>query len=388
MPLAGALYIIDILRGEKQEKIIKNKPHKLIKTWGEGKEYSKAQWCYLALQFFQNNLYERDGEDGSLHLTDKGRKVNTTKITPDDRFWGFPVDLVDIDLENSVIVELDTYEPDSEQYDYDPVLFERLRHKRRNIAEEELTQASRVLRRDSLKEIATRLPQTADEFNQIRGIGKVKMKYADDFLPIIHAYCEEHEADSAEIETEVTNTYEPVSEESNEHIPALFEKLRAKRKELAEAEQIQASRVMPIDSLKKMVTQLPQSVKAFRRIHGVGKVRMKYADDFLPIIRAYCKEYGVKPVENTTKALNTSKLTSKDPNEYDPELFELLQVERDKIFETEGDRVYEAFHDKALQAMATHFPTSEESFIQISSVGPERFNKYADIFFPYNSCIL
>ena len=134
------MYIIAILRGEKREKIIKNEHHKLIKTWGKGKEYSKAQWCYLALQFFQNNLYQRDSEDGSLHLTDKGRKVNTTKITEADRFWGFSVDSVDMDLENSITAELNTYESE-EQYQYDPVLFERLRHKRRNIAEQENNQS-------------------------------------------------------------------------------------------------------------------------------------------------------------------------------------------------------------------------------------------------------
>ena len=192
---AGALYIIDILLGEKQERIIKNKHHKL-RTWGIGKEYNKAQWYYFALQFLQNNLYERDGEDGSLHLTDKGRKVNTIKITPADRFWGFPVDSVDMDVENSVTAELNTYESEfEEQYQYDQGLFEKLCHKRRNIAEEELIQASRVLPRDLLKEMATQLPQTPEAFGYIKGIGKVRMKYADDFLPIIQAYCEEHGID-------------------------------------------------------------------------------------------------------------------------------------------------------------------------------------------------
>ena len=213
---AGALYIIDILRGETQEKIIKNKHHELP-TWEIGMEYSKAQWYYLALQFFQNNLYERDSEDGSLHLTDSGRKVNTTRITPTDRFRGFPVDSVDMDSENSVIIELDTYESVSDEpYDYDPGLFERLCHKRRNIAAEELIQASRVLPRDLLKEMATQLPQTPEEFGQIKGIGKVRMKYADDFLPIIRAYCEKHRTDSTETKTEGLNTNDAISKKRDE----------------------------------------------------------------------------------------------------------------------------------------------------------------------------
>ena len=299
---AGALYIIDILRSDNQEKIIKNKHHKL-RTWGIGKEYNKAQWCYFALQFFQNNLYDPDREDGSLHLTDKGRKINTKTIAPDDRFWGFPADLVDIDLENSVIVELDTYESVSdEQYDYDPVLFERLRYKRSSIAEEDRIKASQVLPRDSLKEMATELPQSLEEFGQIKGIGKVRMKYADNFLSIIRAYCEKHEVDSAESISEAPNTHEPVSDKPIPDTQELFENLCDKRKVVAAREKLPLHHIFSNKTLEEMVTQLPQSVEAFRKIHRIGRVKTeKYADDFLPIIRDYCKEHRVGSVEKTTK---------------------------------------------------------------------------------------
>ena len=400
---AGALYIIDILRGENQEKIIKNKHHKL-RPWGKGKGYSKAQWCHFALQFFQNNLYERDGEDGSLHLTDKGRKVNTTKITPADRFWGFPVDSVDMDSENSITLELNTYESKSEeQYQYDPGLFEKLCHKRRNIAEEELIQASRVLPRDSLKEMATQLPQTAEEFNQIRDIGKVRMRYADDFLPIIRAYCEEHEIDSTERETEELNNSESAqehkidsveneveepnisesaSEESNTYAPELFERLRDKRKELAETEQIQASRIMTIASLKKMATQLPQSVKAFRQIQGVGSVRMQYADDFLPIIRDYCQEHGIVSIEEGSETLNTYEAISEGQDAYSQELFERLRDKRKTIADEEGVRTFRVFWNRTLEAMATFFPQTKEEFLQIQHVTSAKAEKYANDFLP------
>ena len=69
--------------------------------------------------------------------------------------------------------------------------------------------------------------------------------------------------------------------------------------------------------------------------------------------------------------------------EYSRKLFELLRTERDRITEAEGvPYLYEVFHDKALQAMATYFPTSEESFRQMPSVGPARSEKYADVFLP------
>ena len=74
------------------------------------------------------------------------------------------------------------------------------------------------------------------------------------------------------------------------------------------------------------------------------------------------------------------------PSEVSPEyssgLLELLRTERDKITEMEGVLPYEVFHDKVLQAMATYFPTSEESFRLMPGVGPARSKKYADVFLP------
>ncbi len=401
---AGALYIIDILHGEKQEKIIKNK-HNKLSTWGIGLEYSKAQWCHLALQFFQNNLYERDEEDGSLHLTDKGRKINRKKITSDDQFRGFPVGMVDMDSENSIIVELNTYESESEeQYQYDPGLFEKLCHKRRNIAEEELIQASRVLPRDLLKEMATQLPQTPEEFGQIKGIGKVRMKYLDDFLPIIRAYCEKHGVDSAESISEAPNTHEPVSNKPIPDTQGLFENLCDKRKVVAAREKLPLHHIFSNKTLEEMVNQLPQSVEAFRKIHRISRVKTKkYADDFLPIIRAYCEEHNIDSTESETEELNTFESTqeheidsvegeTQEPNAsesvsaesdtYSPELFEQLRDKRKTVADREGVPAFVIFWDKTLEDMATYFPQTEEEFIQIHRVSPNTTEKYADDFLP------
>ena len=267
----GEVYIIDVLRGSKQRKILDNE-HDQIKTHGKGREYNKEQWRYLVHQFLRDQLLERDPRYGSLRLTEKGWAVLKSR----EKYWGFPVNIV-----NTI----------------------------------------------------------------------------------------------TEIETDTHN-------EPNTYAPELFEQLRTKRKSIADQERLPAYCIFHNRTLQAMANQLPQSVEEFRKIYGIGSVKtQKYADDFLPIIRAYCEEDDVKSVENTTKAPNAYDSTSEAPNEYSPELFDLLQTERNKIYETEGDRVYEAFHDKALKAMATYFPTTEESFIQISSVEPERFNKYADIFF-------
>ena len=372
----GETHIISILLGSMAQKVVRNK-HDELPTHGVGKEYSKVQWKNLAQQFLQHKLLKRDAQHGNLHLTPKGREV----LKGSRKFWGFPVESIDrptselkpthSQVENS-IEALKTSEPVSEEPILDTQeLFERLCDKRKVVAAREKLPLYYIVSNKTLQEMVTQLPQSAETFRKIHHIGPVKAgKYADDFLPIIRTYCEEHRIDSAESETKTLNTNEVTSEVVNEYDQELFELLQNKCKVLAQAE---GSGIFTNRTLKEMAAHLPQTKKEFRQIHGVGFVKTKkYADIFLKIVRDYCKKHRSEFSRNTTEA----------PNEYSPELFELLQTERNKIVETEGDRVYEAFHDKALRAMATYFPTSEESFIQISSVGPERFNKYADIFFP------
>ena len=312
---AAALYMIDILRGERTEEIIEN-GHDELSTWEIGKEYSKAQWYYLALQFLQNEFYKLDAADGHLRLTDTGQAINTRTISPDTRFWGFSVGSVDMDWENSDTVELNTNDfPLEEQYDYDLLLYERLLEQRRRIADRAQIRASQVLRINLLREIAATLPQSEEEFRQIRGIGEVRMQYADDFLPIIRAYCEEHEVDSTERETEQLNTSESAqgheidsveneteepntsesaSDEPNEYAPELFELLRAKRKTVADDGEVPAFVVFSNKTLEAMATYFPQTEEELQQIYGVGPAKVeKYADAFLPIIRDYCKEYGI-----------------------------------------------------------------------------------------------
>ena len=84
------------------------------------------------------------------------------------------------------------------------------------------------------------------------------------------------------------------TEESNGYNDELFEQLRATRRELADAEHVPPYVVFHDKALRQMAAQLPQSVEAFIQIPGIGTAKVKkYADVFLPIICAYCKENGL-----------------------------------------------------------------------------------------------
>jgi ATP-dependent DNA helicase RecQ len=119
-------------------------------------------------------------------------------------------------------------------------------------------------------------------------------KYGDVFLPIIRDYCKEHGTNPVARATEALNTNPPTSAEPNAHALELFELLRDKRKTVADKEEVRAFRIFSDKTLKEIATHFPRTREAFRQIHGIGPAKTeKYADDFLPIICAYCEEHGI-----------------------------------------------------------------------------------------------
>ena len=275
--LFGEAYIIDVLRGSKQKKILNN-GHDKLSTYGIGIEYNKTQWRYLSHQFLQHKLLERDTRHGSLRVTPKGWRVINNK----DKFWGFSVESVDIF----------TSEVSSE---YASELFELLQVERDRIAEVEGVHPNAVFHDKALQAMATYFPTSEESFKLMPSVGPSKSeKYADIFLPIIRTYCEEHGAESVESTTKAVNTHQRAPEEPTTHVPELFERLRDKRKKVADEEGVPAFVVFHDKTLQEMATTFPRTTEAFIQIRGVSLAKTeKYADIFLPIIRAYCKEHGI-----------------------------------------------------------------------------------------------
>ena len=180
----GEAYIIDVLRGSKAQKVIENGADKLS-VYGIGTEYSREQWKHLALQFLQHELLNRDSQHGSLRLTRRGWAVLKSK----EQFQGFPINSVNQTAE--VPPPYDATSEDLDGYNYE--LFEQLRTTRRELADAEHVPPYVVFHDRALQEMATRFPQTAESLEQIHGVGPAKVeRYADVFLPIICAYCQEH----------------------------------------------------------------------------------------------------------------------------------------------------------------------------------------------------
>ena len=275
--LFGEAYIIDILRGSQRKKILDN-GHDKLSTHGIGMEYNKTQWRYLSFQFLQHELLKRNAQHGSLRVTQKGWGV----LNRGNQFTGFPIESID----------RVTSEPAPE---YAPELFELLRIERDKIVEADGVLPYEVFHDKALQAMATYFPTSEESFRLMPGVGPAKSeKYADVFLPIIREYFNRPGTDPVESSIEALNTDEPKSEEPNEHSPELFERLRDKRKTIADKEGVRAFAIFWNKTLEDMATSFPKTKEEFTQIYRVSPEKAeKYANDFLPIIRAYCEEHGI-----------------------------------------------------------------------------------------------
>ena len=173
------------------------------------------------------------------------------------------------------------------------------------------------------------------------------------------------------------------SEVSPEYAPGLFELLRTERDRIAETEGVLPYEVFHDTALQAMATYFPTSEESFRLTSGVEPMRSeKYANIFLPIIREYFKEHGIDSAKSATEGPNTHEPASEEPNEYAPELFERLQAKRKTIAHEEAVPTFFVFSDRTLREIATHFPKTEEEFMQVHGIGPKKIEKYAKAFLP------
>jgi ATP-dependent DNA helicase RecQ len=83
--------------------------------------------------------------------------------------------------------------------------------------------------------------------------------------------------------------------ETAEYDQALFQQLRAKRKELADADGVPPYIIFSDRALQEMAIYFPHSENTFGQMHGVGQAKIQqYAAIFLPIIRAHCQAKDLK----------------------------------------------------------------------------------------------
>jgi len=170
----GVNYIIDVLLGSDDQRIINNGHHNLS-VYGIGKEYGKKQWQTLAHQFIKKELLERNIEFGSLKLSDKAANV----LFNNEKVYGI--------IKEPVPVSANL----KEEQAYDKNLFELLRKKRKELADEYNVPPYVIFSDKTLIEMCITYPVTESSLLEISGIGIRKLEnYGGIFLSIIKSYCQ------------------------------------------------------------------------------------------------------------------------------------------------------------------------------------------------------
>ncbi len=173
----GMNYIIDVLRGSKNQKILQN-GHDKLSTYGIGKDKSVEDWRLLGRSLLHQGLVDQTVDGYSVlklnaHSWEVMRRVRTVSIAVTTPQMG-------------VAQPLETRTTEVE------MLFGRLRSLRKQIADEQSVPPYVVFADSTLKLMALQQPQSLAAFAQISGVGTHKLaQYGKIFLAEILAYCQE-----------------------------------------------------------------------------------------------------------------------------------------------------------------------------------------------------
>ncbi len=175
----GMAHTIDVLRGSKAERIIKN-GHDKLSTYGIGKDRSVEEWRMLGRSLLHQRLVEEATDGYSvLKLNDLSwevlRKERTVNIA-----------VVQLKQKLSVTKTPDLNTPETEE------LYNLLQTLRKQLADKQAVPPYVIFSNTSLRLMAQQQPQTRAQFREISGVGDRKLsQYGDAFLDEIRDFREE-----------------------------------------------------------------------------------------------------------------------------------------------------------------------------------------------------
>jgi len=169
----GKNYVIDILRGSSEQKILANGADRLS-MYGIGLALSKKEWFVIVERLIELKILTL-GDFSVLKLTAQAIEVLKS------------LKLVDIKSSRLIINEREKKVKQAKEFDYDEELFEELRLKRSELASEMGVPAYIIFSDKTLKHLANDKPIDKESMLEVNGIGEKKYEqYGEDFLSIIN----------------------------------------------------------------------------------------------------------------------------------------------------------------------------------------------------------
>lgn len=168
-------YVIDVLRGKKLKRIIEQ-GQDTLSTFGIGKEQSDAYWHNIINQLIHQGLLRIDiTQNAVLKLTEAARPLLSGG-------QGLTLAVPRLSIDSAKKSKL-------QELTYDRVLFAKLKHLRKTLAQQEDVPPFVVFSDATLAEMANKLPQSAAEFLQVNGVGQTKLeRYGSQFIAAITVY--------------------------------------------------------------------------------------------------------------------------------------------------------------------------------------------------------
>lgn len=169
----GKNYIIDILRASSEQKLLANGADKLS-MYGIGLHLSKKEWFVIVERLLELKILKL-GMFSILELTNEAVEVLRSLRS---------VDIKSSRLQTNVKKKEIHQE---KEFDYDEELFESLRTKRSELANELGVPAYIIFSDKTLKELAYVKPYDEESMLQVNGVGNKKFaQYGEEFLRLIN----------------------------------------------------------------------------------------------------------------------------------------------------------------------------------------------------------
>ena len=178
----GAGHVIDILRGSKAKKVLEYE-HEHLSTYGIGMEWSKDQWTQLSRLLIRQN-YISKGEFGALKI----EKAALAVLDGSENVFG-TLDRTSTSVSGEEVIRTSN----EIENEYNEELFELLRQKRKELADDEDVPPYAIFPDTTLIEMAYYFPQSKDNMEPLYGVGSVKKeKFGDAFVGVIKTFAAEH----------------------------------------------------------------------------------------------------------------------------------------------------------------------------------------------------
>jgi ATP-dependent DNA helicase RecQ len=178
----GVGYVIDVLRGSENEKIL-SRGHDALSTYGIGAELSRDHWQSLIRQLIHRGYLAQDiARFSALRLTEAARP-----LLRGDEGLVLAVPRTRVPSKKQrVRAERAGRAAELAGLPVDEALFEALRSLRKRLADEQNVPAYVVFSDATLAEMAARRPVTHADLLEVNGVGKAKLeRYGDAFLALI-----------------------------------------------------------------------------------------------------------------------------------------------------------------------------------------------------------